>query len=372
MALRTPFGLVLASSILALSCSSSSTSDGGGGTGGAGGLSVPEGPPGSVGNHCNPGAVCDPQLSCNQYDYCQPSLSNLPSEVKQAVPPPDSVKVPANSPILLFTTGTFANVGFKLESHTEDGKTDLSSALTVTKLSSSKAKDIFVLTLKQAMPMGASMVLTLDGDIAGNLTFNVDHQVAPGADDHLGIEAIGDEGCPYEPLPDGWRGFGDAARIGATGSLVPSQGSKMLALSSGEALCGEAFGGTTSVVVSGPITIGDAPGVSFDYNFQSSEFDDYCDSEYDDTFLAVLSGPGGAVAQIVNSVNKVCAGGQQQPGTFPGQPDGGDADYKETGKLPFTLTGTVGSPAHLTFVVTDVGDAILSTVVGIDDIVVGP
>jgi hypothetical protein len=134
------------------------------------------------------------------------------------------------------------------------------------------------------------------------------------------------------------------------------------------ALCGEAIGGTTSVAVSGAIDLGNAANVHFDFNFQSSEFDDYCNNVYDDTFLAVLSGPNGAVAKIVNSVNLVCAGGKQVAATFPTQPDGGDAVYKETGKLSDSLPATVGSPAHLTFVVTDVGDSILSTVVGVDNI----
>ena len=369
MAIRASLGIVFVLSLLAAACSSSSNSGGNAGTGGGGGtLSVPEGPPGSVGSPCKAGAVCDPDLQCNQYSYCQPSPSNLPAEIVQAVPPPDSVHVPASSPVFLFTTGTFANVNFKVETHTQSGKTDVTSSVVVTKLASSTSKDIFVLTPKQPLALGASVVLTMSGDITGNLTFNIDNATAPAADGHLGIEATGDGTCAYDPLPTGWKGFGDTARLGATGSMVPSEGSKMLALSSGAALCGEAIGGTTSVAVSGAIGMGSAANVKFDYNFQSSEFDDYCNSEYDDTFLAVLSGPDGAVAQIVNSVNKICAGGAQVIGTFPGQPDGGDADYKETGKLSFSLPAGVGTPAHLTFVVTDVGDSILSTVVGIDNI----
>lgn len=55
-------------------------------------------------------------------------------------------------------------------------------------------------------------------------------------------------------------------------------------------------------------------------------------------------------------------------GTFPGLPDGGDAVYKETGNTAFSLEGDVGSPAVLSFVLTDVGDQSLSSAVSLDNI----
>jgi hypothetical protein len=114
--------------------------------------------------------------------------------------------------------------------------------------------------------------------------------------------------------------------------------------------------------------LGAEPSLLFDYNFQSTEFDDYCISEYDDTVLAVLSGPRGAVATVVASVNLVCAGGMHVEGTFPTMPDEGDAVYKETTNTEFAIAGAVGTPAVLSFVITDVKDDAFSSVVSIDDI----
>ncbi len=340
-------------------------------TSGSGGNVAPEGPKGSVGNLCKDDGTCDPNLLCNASKYCQPGQSMLPAQIKQAVPPLDSVKVPSASPILLFTDGTYSNVMFKVVAFNQNGQSDLSAKLVVTKLTTSKAKDIFVLSGKDPFPLGTSVVVTLSGQINGTLVFNVDHQSPVSADGTLGFEgAKGSDTCTsssYAPVPLGWKGFGDTGAIGPTGSLKPTEGQRLLALSTGEALCGRAIGDTTSIVVSGPMTVGPA-GISFDYNFQSSEFDDYCNSEFDDTFLAILAGPKGAVAKIVNSVNMVCDTKMQKDATFPKMPDGGDPVYKETGVLAGAIGGDVGTPAVVAFVVTDVGDSILSTVVGIDNL----
>ncbi len=365
-------GLALGESGCTVRLNENGAGGGASATVGSGGNVIPDGPKGSVGNKCKDDATCDPSLLCNPSKFCQPGSSSLPAQVKQAVPPVDSVQVPSGSPILLFTDGKYPNVSFKLVAFTLSGQSDITAKVVITKLSSTKAKDIFVLSGKEPFPLGASVVVTLSGDITGNLTFNVDHNAPVSADGKLGFEGEkGSDQCAdpaYSPVPVGWKGFGDTAAIGPTGSLKPTEGQRMLALTTGQALCGEAIGQTTSIVVSGPITMGPAAGVSFNYNFQSSEFDDYCNSDYDDTFLTILAGPKGAVAKIVNSVNMVCDGKMQKDATFPKMPDGGDQVYRETGIQAGAISGDVGSPAVVAFVVTDVGDNILSTVVGIDDI----
>lgn len=339
------------------------------GAAGAGEQTVPEGPPGSVGAACKEDGTCDPELVCAPSLHCQPSISELPSQIVQAVPPPDSFQVPSSAPILLFADGNYANVAFLVNLFTKEGVTNITDQISLGKISSSTSKDVFVLAPKQAYPLGASVVVELSGDITGKLTFNIATS-SPGTPASLGFEGGADvDACDYDALPPGWKGFGDFAAVKSTGSLVPTEGASMLALSSGNTLCGEAIGGTTSMVVSGPIGV-NAAGVSFDYNFLSSEFDDYCNSAYDDSFIAVLSGPKGLVAQLVNSVNLVCAAATQTDATFPGQPDGGDAIFRQTGNLSYSLDGDVGSPATLTFVATDVGDKILSSIVGVDRITI--
>ena len=81
-----------------------------------------------------------------------------------------------------------------------------------------------------------------------------------------------------------------------------------------------------------------------------------------------MSGPKGAVATVVDSVNLVCARKTHAVGTFPGMPDDGDTVYKETGNTGFSLKGDVGSPAVLAFVLTDVGDDAYSSLISLDHI----
>lgn len=343
-----------------------------------GGEEIPLGPPGTLGNLCQEDGTCDPNLLCGNSMHCQPSLSELPPEVVQTVPTPDSAGIPSSSPVLVFLNGTYENVSFDVKAYTGAGVTDITSTSTVTKLTSGADKDIFIVSSKAGFPLGASIALAIAGDLTGTLVFNVDHNAPASADGALGFEgAAGPKNectavdAAFSALPSGWKGFGDVGMIPATGSLSPTEGSKLAVMTTGAAVCGSALSDTSSLLVSGPIGFEGAGAISFDYNFQSSEFDDYCNSSYDDTFLAVLAGPKGAVAKMVNSVNVVCEGGQHGDGTFPTMPDGGDEVYKETGIKSLTLAGDVGSPAFLAFVVTDVGDSALSSVVGIDRVRIG-
>jgi hypothetical protein len=353
---------------------------GGAANGGEGGVDdgsdwVEEGPPGTVGNRCTEQGACEMNLECAQSLYCQPSISQLPAAIVQAVPPADTANIPAFAPIMLFADSTYSGVTFSVAAHTLNGILDITSQVTVTSLTSGANKDVYVLTPRQGYPLGASIVVTIGGPWSGTIVFNVDHEspaYAEGALDfenapNPAVECGGTNGSASLPL--GWTGFGDFGVIPQTGSVEPSSPTSALALTTESFLCGQALEGTSSLVVSGPIRgFGDNPSFVFDYNFQSTEFDDFCDSEFDDTLLAVLSGPNGAVATMVDSVNVVCARNDHVDGTFPGMPDDGDSVYKETGNRAFTLAGAVGSPAILSFVVTDVSDDIYSTLVSIDSI----
>ncbi len=350
---------------------------GAGGAGGAqgdGSEQVEEGPPGSVGNPCTEEGACDSDLVCAESFYCQPTESDLPPEIVQAVPLPNSADIPSQAPIVLFADGTYDNVQFAVMAYTINGSQDITAQVSVVKLTSAAGNNVFVLAAKGGLPLGASVVVTISGDIEGTVVFNVDHASPPFADGALDFEgATPPAECASEvegsELPLGWTGFGDVAVLPETGTLVPSSGSRQLAMSTGDLLCGSALGATSSMLVSGPIrNLGASPALELDYNFQSSEFDDYCNDDFDDTLIGVLSGPKGAVATVIDSVNLVCDRAKHSAGTFPGTPDGGDEVYKETGNLTFELEGQVGSPAVLAFVLTDVGDTALSSLVSIDNI----
>jgi hypothetical protein len=354
-------------------------SGGAGGEQGDGSQVVEVGPPGSVGNRCTDEGACESDLVCAASLFCQPSQSISPPQIVQAVPLADSAQIPSSSPVVLFADGSYANVTFTVQAYTASGVEDITSQVSVVTLTSANGKDIYVLAANGGLPLGASIVITLSGDIEGTIVFNVAHASPPFAEGELGFEGAanpeatcteGPEGSAVaSAMPLGWSAFGDVGVIPETGSVVPSEGTQLLAMSTGAVLCGSALGDTSSMAVSGPIRgLGSSPSLSIDYNFQSSEFDDFCASDYDDTLIAVLAGPEGAVATVINSVNRVCEQGSHVVGTFPGLPDSGDEVYKETGNLAFTLEGDVGSPAVLSFVVTDVGDNAYASLVGIDNI----
>jgi hypothetical protein len=354
-------------------------SGGAGGQQGDGSEVVEVGPPGSVGNRCTDEGACESDLVCAASLFCQPSQSTSPPQIVQAVPLADSAQIPSSSPVVLFADASYANVTFTVQAYTASGVEDITSQVSVVTLTSANGKDIYVLAANGGLPLGASIVITLSGDIEGTIVFNVAHASPPFAEGELGFEGAanpeatcteGPEGSAVaSAMPLGWSAFGDVGVIPETGSVVPSEGTQLLAMSTGAVLCGSALGDTSSMAVSGPIRgLGSSPSLSIDYNFQSSEFDDFCNSDYDDTLIAVLAGPEGAVATVINSVNRVCEQAGHVVGTFPGLPDSGDEVYKETGNLAFTLEGDVGSPAVLSFVITDVGDNAYSSLVGIDNI----
>ena len=337
---------------------------------------IDQGPPGSVGNRCIDDWACDMDLVCSVSRYCQPFLSDLPPQIVQAVPTPDSAHIPASAPIMFFADGTGFAVTFSVTAYTLEDTIDITDDVSLVTLTSGAGKDVYVLAPRSGYPLGASIVVTFSGDLVGSAVFNVDHDAPPFAEGQLDFE--GDPNPELEctssvgatSLPIGWTGFGDVGVISEIGSIVPTSGTNAMVMTTGAALCGTALSETSSMIVSGPIRgLGDSPSLTFDYNFQSSEFDDYCQTDYDDTLLAVLSGPEGAVATVVDSVNLVCDEGTHVDAEFPTMPDAGDSIYKETGNTVFGLEGPVGSPAVLAFVLTDVQDADLSSLVSIDNIV---
>jgi hypothetical protein len=353
-------------------------------------MMIEEGPLGTLGNKCrpDPNNACDPGLVCSsEAQYCLPSQSNVPSVVTQAVPPPDSANVPSATPIVLFFNGAFAATKFTVTIHQTNGTTDVTNSVTVTRLVTANATDIFVLGPKSPFPLGSTVVVGITPSSAGedggapmqpgSLSFAIAHASPASADTELGFEGASVPVVTkprFFQLPGGWSAFGDVAVSGppqtAAGmpdsTLIPSEGSKLAVITTGEFVGGAAIGGTSSMLVSGPIN-GATKTVTFDYNFQSFEFDEYCEQQYDDTFLAVLAGPNGTVAKIVDSVALVCKT-THTAGKFPYS--GGDDDtYLETGKKSFSLDASaVGSPFVAAFVVTDVKDAGYTTVVGVDNV----
>jgi hypothetical protein len=192
---------------------------------------------------------------------------------------------------------------------------------------------------------------------------NITYQTSAGTngnfDGNTGLEK-GLEGVTF---------IGDGNVIGAKGQLLPQEGKNLAAISSGEALVSEAggaIGNTSSMIILGPIKK-ELSSVSFYYDFISAEFDDYVDSEFDDCAMITVSGPKGSYSEFITSVNIIRF--DNTAFDYPQMPDGGD-DY--TGHIGWTSRkinfSNVGSPAYITFTVTDVSDRILSSILAVDNI----
>lgn len=193
--------------------------------------------------------------------------------------------------------------------------------------------------------------------------FNLIYEVSPKAEG----EFSGNKG--FENGTSGILFIGDGSILDGThGSIAPWEGSKFAAISSGDGLVssGYAIGEATSTMILGPINskIGT---LSFQYDFISAEFNEYVDSEYDDVAMITVSGPKGAYSEFLTSVNRVRYDNQTFTGL--GMPDDGDEYAGHTGWQGRQITlDDVGTPAYITFIVTDVSDHIYSSILAIDNL----
>jgi len=194
--------------------------------------------------------------------------------------------------------------------------------------------------------------------------FNLIYEVSPKAEG----EFSGNKG--FENGTSGILFIGDGSILSGThGSIAPQEGNKFAAISSGDQLVsqsGHAIGGATSTMILGPINskIGT---LSFYYDFISAEFNEYVDSEFDDVAMITVYGPKGSYSEFLTSVNRVRF--DNQPFTDLGMPDDGDSYAGHTGWQSRQITlNDVGTPAYITFIITDVSDLIYSSILAIDNL----
>lgn len=286
--------------------------------------------------------------------------------IAQVVPPDGSERVPLRSPVVIFADDTYGDVPFSGQVEDASGDlTDISDQLRVEKKVSGADKDIYVVTTAEGWPASSTVRIGAGGDIDREVSFST---VADGGLFDTPTDLSFDS-ADSPDLPPGWRGFGDYGAIGERGDLAPTSGAKQLAMSSGDAVSRSAVGDTSTMVVSDPLDAAGGDTVRFDYTFLSSELDAYCNSDFDDTMMAIASGPDGARAKVVDSVNLICDDERQRNAGFPGLPDDGADQFRGTRSAEASISlADVGSPFSVTFLVTDVGDGILTTVVGVDSV----
>lgn len=176
----------------------------------------------------------------------------------------------------------------------------------------------------------------------------------------------------FESGNDGIYLIGDGSIMeGTIGDMAPQEGNHYAAISSGNCLVssdGYAIGGTSSMMLLGPIEKS-IKNLSFYYDFISAEFNEYVNSQFDDCVIMTIYGPYGSYSKMLTSVN-IIGKENMQFKNYPNMPDTGDSYAGHIGwtAANFDDIPNVGTPAYISFTVTDVGDGIFSSIFTIDNI----
>lgn len=292
-----------------------------------------------------------------------------PLDVVQAVPSESNEAYPKNIVIMFFLNDkVYLNSLVDNFTVTVNG-TIVGGTITVNEASNGYA--ILIFTPTKEFAAGKEIVVTLSSGIqddGGNgfeedyvIIFTTTTGASGGFDDNTGFEN-GDQGVAF---------IGDGAILtGTHGSIGPVGGSRFATITSGYALVssGSAVGGASSMMILGPIDA-DISSLSFDFNFVSSEFNDYVGSIYDDCAVFTICGPNGAYSEMIASVNTIGDFGNTQCFNFAGLPDAGDGYAGHTGWQHKTLSlDDIGAPAYIIFTVTDVSDLIFSSALTVDNV----
>ena len=292
-----------------------------------------------------------------------------PLQIAQAIPSVSGVDYPTNLPIVFFFNDKLLISSVTEDSFivTENGN-QVSGTISVNEAANGYA--ILTFTPEDEFAPNASIEITLtsalqdDGGqgLSQDTTYQYGTYSTPS--DNIGAN----EG--FENGTDGIAFIGDGnIMTGSQGCMDPFAGSAFGAITTGNQLIsGEnAIGEASSVMILGPFD-SSVSSVSFNYNFLSAEFLEFVDSEYDDSFVAVVVGQNGAYSEFITSVNIIGQNNSQCVG-FPGMPDNGDDYAGSTGWTNKQINfPEMEGPVYVMFVTTDVADQIFSTVVGIDDV----
>lgn len=290
--------------------------------------------------------------------------------VAQAIPSVSNEAYPANMPILFFFDDKIL-----LSSITEENfivtENDIKIKGTVSISEASNGYAILSYTPERQFAANAHIKVVLTTDLQddagmGNTQDTVLEYTTTSSNNS---SFTGNTG--FENDSDGVNFVGDGNILtGAQGCVAPFGGSSFGAITTGlQLISGDnAIGEASSIMILGPIN-NNVSSISFNYNFLSAEFQEYVGSEYDDSFMAIVVGENGAHSEFVASVNTIGVDGNTSCSAFPGMPDNGDAYFGTTGWLNKQISfDSVGDSVYVIFVVTDVTDAIYSSIVCIDDV----
>ncbi len=219
--------------------------------------------------------------------------------------------------------------------------------------------------------VGGNYKIKLNGikDLGGNALTAVDSPFVLGAG---GTGSFGSAGS-FEAGLSGCFIAGDGGVLGVTDNISPTDGKAMLGLTTRDAAylgSAGALSGQASVAFCGPIPVpAGSKELLFDYDFASSEFDEYVGDKYDDVAIAAVSSSKGGVGGVLTSVNLIGKAAGVLTKAF-GLPDQGDAVAKKSGWKTGAVKGiaALGSSVFLTFVVSDVADTAFSSALAVDNV----
>ena len=318
-----------------------------------------------------------------EFPAFSPDASDIfPFSIVQTIPPDSSVGIDPNTSISIFfddeiNPSTISDLSIKVKV----ASTGESIFGTYSGEFDTDGNTILKFVPFNSLPENTTIKVTLevDGgmeDDGGNtlsaifeFSFTTQAQAGPLSSGNFG----------FEGGTDGYVFSGDGAIIGTAGDISPYGGSNMAAISTGDKVVssnnalGTLFGATTtSILTTGTITVpGGTTTLSFYYNFVSAEFDEFIGSSFDDTFLIAINGSSSSTAQVVTSVNMFNSG-QTTAVSLPAgytTADGTLSDASQIGWVKKTIDiSALGGQITVSFVISDVGDGIYTTILFLDDI----
>jgi hypothetical protein len=165
-----------------------------------------------------------------------------------------------------------------------------------------------------------------------------------------------------------WSGAGDGRVVPQLGAFFfPTEGNFAGIISTG-------LGFTTSAgSVSQKVCLpADSKTLSFDWNYTSEEFREWCGSQFQDTFRVQITTDTGTTTLFSRTVDQLCSGTFQVPFSFDRPPGSNWSFGWQTTNVDVSALATAnsGKSVTITFAVTDVGDSIFDTAVLIDKIAI--
>lgn len=298
-------------------------------------------------------------------------------KIAQAIPSVSDVAYPANIPIVFFFDDKIL-----LSSITEESfivtENDVQVTGTISINEGSNGFAIFNFTPKIQFAANANIKIRLTSGIKDDAGVGLEAEkiyeyTTTAVANRTSSPSAFDGNYGFENGTAGVNFIGDGNILSGTiGCINPFAGSKFACITSGNSLVStsNSIGDASSIMIVGPITgPADITSLSFKYNFLSAEFQEYVNSEFDDTFIAIVFGANGAHSEFITSVNTIGTAGNQQCGNFPGMPDDGDEYSGSTGWINKVLNfGAVGNEVYVAFIITDVQDEIYSSVLAVDGI----